>query len=126
MPNISQSCKDGHEHIQWVIVEMKQENNDWKAIAEPCTLRVLDGRQTTIVWYVFTEGFELVGIDLSKTSYKGLARADQTRRGCWSAKLNVGDTAGWEQQDYSIHIRHKGTGKTYQHDPVIENDPPTT
>jgi len=136
MSDNGETDKDQTEHIQWVIIEMKQDekNKTWQAVAEPHTLRVINGRTTRVVWYVFTPGFEFddnnkLGVDLSKTkSYKGLAHPDKTRPGCWTAKLDLDviNLYSPDDQNYSVNIRRIGKpDEMYCHDPVIENDPAT-
>jgi len=113
---------------QWVVIEMKPDAGGvLQPVAEPHTLLVSDGEQTQVVWYIFTEGFELDsqnGIDLRNTTYHGLAGPDSTRPGCWTAVIAPGTDP--LQQHYTINVRNTATNEMYAHDPVIENDPPPT
>jgi hypothetical protein len=112
---------------QWVVIEMKPDTAGvLQPVAEPHTLQV-SGEQTQVVWYIFTDGFELDsqnGVDLRNTTYVGLAGPDSTRPGCWTAV--IAPSTGPLQQKYTINVRNTATNEVYAHDPVIENDPPPT
>src|SRR5262249_20952232 len=93
----------------------------------PETLHLPFGFDGNIVWYLFTPGWELSSADgvvfPAGSPFEGAAQQDPTRERCWTAAVaNI--LAG--TFNYSIHFRRIGDLQEYQHDPVIENDPPPT
>jgi len=110
----------------WVVIEVDETTEPPQATTEPSTLHLAAGSDYTVIWYVFTPGFELRpddGIELPGP-FAGLAGPDPTRANCWTATLQA-DPAG--HYHYGINYRPTGDdSKRYHHDPVIENDPPPT
>ena len=112
--------------ITWVVIEVDETSGTPQATAEPPTLHLTAGTDCTIVWYVFTPGFELTPDDgvVLPGPFASLATPDPKRPNCWTATLRA-DPAG--QYRYGINYRRTGDdSRRYYHDPVIENDPPPT
>lgn len=113
---------------KWVIIEVDEVNGQAVPTAYPNRLVLEPAFTGQIIWYVFTPGWELSptdGVNLRGTPYDGLVAPDPDRPGCWTATvLNSPEDAG--VFNYSLFFRRIGELTEYEHDPVIENDPPPT
>jgi hypothetical protein len=116
------------EPIKWVIVEVSMGNNSPEVFIEPGTLSLPSGFVGTIVWYAFTEGYEVVDVWFppecpNGDCFNGDPQPDPDRPGCIStAVANTGPA----QFPYTISVRNKLTGEILKGDPVVENEPPPT
>jgi hypothetical protein len=114
------------ENNKWVIIEVNEVPGEVACIVEPKHLDLLAGWKGTIVWYVFTPGYQLRstdGVVFEGSGFNGHPQVDPHRPGCWSAAAS-NDTPG--TFTYSVNIHPVGDPtKVVRIDPVVENDPPS-
>jgi len=113
------------ENVKWVIVEVGEVEGEGSLFIAPLTLKLEPGFVGTIVWFVFTPGWQLSanGVEFDACSgFDGQPQPDPNRPNCWStAAANTQHPASFP---YTINVRHMTTGATLRVDPVVENEAP--
>lgn len=114
------------ENVKWIIIEVAQEPAGPQVFVAPPTLNLEPGFIGELVWFVYTEGWQLAPTNAivfrPDPPFAGDPQPDPSRPRCWST-ATVNESSGTFH--YSIAVQRLSDGAIYgHHDPVVENDPP--
>ncbi|HEY0139708.1 MAG TPA: hypothetical protein VGF48_02370 [Thermoanaerobaculia bacterium] len=115
--------------VKWVIVEVPPPGSEESLFVWPLKLYLERGYTGEIVWYVFTEGWQLahehavVFLD-SAALFSGHPQPDPSRPNCWSATVSSPNGGTFH---YTLHVvTPPAVTEVHRRsiDPVVESEPP--